>query len=50
MREYSHSEWNISKLAVSRLSPKYLNGIIGPGLALPAIFSHGEGDRPYSTG
>lgn len=44
------AQWNISKLAVSRLSPKYLDGIIEPGLALPAIFSHDKGGRPYSVG
>lgn len=38
--------WNISKLAVSRLSPKYLNGIIGVGLAVPAIFSQHQGVVP----
>jgi len=32
------------------LSPKYLDGIIGPGLALPVIFSHGKEGRPYSVG
>lgn len=43
------AQWNISKLAVSRLSPKYLDGIIGPGLALQAIFSHDKRGRPYSA-
>lgn len=39
--------WNISKLAAGRLSPKYLNGIIGAGLALQAIFSRYQGGRPH---
>ena len=38
--------WNISKLAVGRLSPKYLNGIIGLGLALLAIFRCYQGVDP----
>lgn len=40
------SVWNISKLAISRLSPKYLNGIIGAGLALLAIFRRHQGVAP----
>lgn len=50
IKALASSVWNISKLAVGRLSPKYLDGIIESGLALPAIFSHREGGRPYLAG
>jgi len=50
LKALASSVWNISKLSVGRLSPKYLDEIIGPGLALPVIFSHREGGRPYPVG
>lgn len=50
LKVLASSVWNISKLTIGRLSPKYLDEIIGPGLALPVIFSHRERGRPHPVG